>query len=37
VIQNPYLPADVLPTELPPDNKYISVERTDRPRSESAP
>jgi hypothetical protein len=31
VIQNPFLPADVLPTELPPDNKYISVER-DQPR-----
>ncbi len=31
VIRNPYLPAgDVLPTELPPDNKYISVERTER-------
>jgi hypothetical protein len=27
VIQNPFLPADVLPTEMPPDNKYISVER----------
>jgi hypothetical protein len=28
---NPYLaPADIKPTELPPDNKYISVERTER-------
>jgi hypothetical protein len=30
VRQNPYLPADVKPTELPPDQKYVSVERTKR-------
>ena len=31
VIRNPYLPpGDVLPSELPPDQKYISVERTER-------
>jgi hypothetical protein len=28
VRQNPFLPQDVTPTEMPPDNKYISVERT---------
>lgn len=31
VRQNPFLPKDVKPTEMPPDNKYISVERTQRP------
>ncbi|HEY0554073.1 MAG TPA: LodA/GoxA family CTQ-dependent oxidase [Thermoanaerobaculia bacterium] len=38
IIQNPFLPADVLPTELPPDQKYISVERypsRDQPRDRS--
>jgi hypothetical protein len=35
VVRNPYLPpGDVLPTELPPDNKYISVERTERAQEE---
>ena len=35
VVQNPYLPpGDVLPTELPPDQKYISVERTDSAQEE---
>jgi hypothetical protein len=32
VIRNPYLPpGGVLPSELPPDQKYISVERSERP------
>lgn len=34
VVQNPYLPLPVLPTELPPDQKYISVERTEGAREE---
>ncbi|HEX5760583.1 MAG TPA: LodA/GoxA family CTQ-dependent oxidase, partial [Thermoanaerobaculia bacterium] len=35
VVRNPYLPpGDVLPTELPPDQKYISVERTESAQQE---
>lgn len=34
VRQNPYLPEEVKPTELPPDQKYVSVERTERSEEE---
>jgi len=34
VRNNPFLPADVTPTTLPPDQKYIGVERTAYKRTE---